>query len=82
MCHYRVSESSYTYKHTGRCIETFLYYFYNTNLIIEVKVTALIKDLDLDLDQDLKTVMTAFVTANLSCSVMSVRMRVIYYMTV
>src|SRR5947207_3373174 len=29
MCHYRVSESSYTYKHTERCIETFLYYFHN-----------------------------------------------------
>src|SRR5947207_14503199 len=29
MCHYRVSESSYTYKHTGRCIEAFLHYFHN-----------------------------------------------------
>ena len=28
-CHYRVSESSYTYKCTERCIETFLCYFYN-----------------------------------------------------
>ena len=29
MCHYRVSEPSYTYKCTGRCIEAFLCYFYN-----------------------------------------------------
>ena len=33
MCHYRVSESSYAYKHTGRCIEAFLCYFYNTNFL-------------------------------------------------
>ena len=29
-CHYRVSESSYAYKCTGRCIEAFLCYFHNT----------------------------------------------------
>ena len=29
MCHYRVSESSYAYKCTERCIEAFLCYFYN-----------------------------------------------------
>src|SRR5436190_23692718 len=28
-CHYRVSESSYTYKCTERCIKTFLHYFHN-----------------------------------------------------
>ena len=28
-CHYKVSESSYAYKHTERCIETFLCYFHN-----------------------------------------------------
>ena len=33
-CHYRVSESSYAYKHTERCIETFLYYFHN-NLLLQ-----------------------------------------------
>src|SRR5438034_11515963 len=33
-CHYRVSESSYAYKCTGRCIEAFLHYFHNTRLII------------------------------------------------
>ena len=29
ICHYRVSEFSYAYKCTERCIETFLHYFHN-----------------------------------------------------
>ena len=31
MCCYRASEPSYTYKYTGRCIETFLCYFHNNH---------------------------------------------------
>src|SRR5438876_9423275 len=36
MCHYRVSESFYAYKHTERCIETFLCYFYNNDYFKEM----------------------------------------------
>src|SRR5438034_8967571 len=42
-CYYRVSESSYTYKHTGRCIETFLCYFHNTfEQLIDAFISVLI----------------------------------------
>ena len=32
-CHFRVSEFFYTYKHTERCIKTFLHYFHNKSSV-------------------------------------------------